>query len=122
MPDRWFPAAGWFVSGGKSNPYCLFDKPKHSSCSGLYGLMPYCVYVIENKSGRRYIGCSDNVQRRLAQHNSGISTWTRGKGPWRLVWIRANLSLSCARKMENLLKRQGRGLGFYKITGLSAPG
>ncbi|MFH1477848.1 MAG: GIY-YIG nuclease family protein [Verrucomicrobiota bacterium] len=83
--------------------------------------MPYCVYVIENKSGRRYIGCSDNVQRRLAQHNAGISNWTRGKGPWRLVWIRANLSLADARKLENLLKRQGRGLGFYKITGLFTP-
>ena len=84
--------------------------------------MTYCVYVIENKSGRRYVGCSANVQRRLVEHNSGISTWTRGKGPWHLVWIRANLSLSDARKLENLLKRQGRGVGFYKITGLSTPG
>ena len=84
--------------------------------------MPYCVYVIENTRGRRYIGCSDNVQRRLTEHDSGVSTWTRGKGPWRLVWIHANLSLSDARKLENLLKRQGRGLGFYKITGLPRPG
>ena len=29
-----------------------------------------------------------------------------------------NLSLSEARKLENRLKRQGRGKGFYTITGL----
>jgi len=31
------------------------------------------------------------------------------------------MSLSDARKLENLLKRQKGGDGFYKITGLSRP-
>ena len=40
------------------------------------------------------------------------------RGPWTLAWQSANLSLGDARNLENRLKRQGRGKGFYSITGL----
>jgi len=79
----------------------------------------YQVYVLRNLSGKFYIGLSENVAVRLAQHNSGISKWTKVRGPWTLVWSSALLSLSEARKLENLLKRQKGGDGFYKRTGLT---
>ena len=66
-------------------------------------------------------GLSENVEARLAQHNDGMSKWTKGKGPWSLVWTSEAMSLSEARKLENHLKRQGRGSGFYAITGLPRP-
>jgi predicted GIY-YIG superfamily endonuclease len=81
----------------------------------------YRVYVLENASGKYYIGLSDDVARRVRQHNAGISRWTKGKGPWSLLWASDSLSLSEARKLENKLKRQGRGNGFYSITGLVPP-
>ena len=81
----------------------------------------YRVYIIQNASGRRYIGLSENVEARLAQHNDGMSKWTKGKGPWSLVWTSEAMSLSEARKLENHLKRQGRGSGFYALTGLPRP-
>jgi predicted GIY-YIG superfamily endonuclease len=84
-------------------------------------LLSYRVYVVENDAGRYYIGISDDVTRRLNEHNSGVSRWTRGKGPRILLWASDSSSLSDARPQENKLKRQGRGSGFYSITGLIPP-
>ena len=83
--------------------------------------MTHQVYVISNASGKFYIGLSENVAIRVQQHNDGISKWTKGKGPWSLQWTSEAMSLSDARKLENRLKRQGRGSGFYTITGLPRP-
>ena len=80
--------------------------------------MTYQVYVIENVEGRKYIGLSENVQIRLNQHNAGVSKWTKLRGPWRLIWASQPMDLSNARKLENELKRQKGGAGFYRLTGL----
>ncbi len=82
----------------------------------------YRVYVLQNNEGRFYIGLSEDVTRRLKQHNAGESRWTKGRGPWAIVWQSEQLSLTSARQLENRLKRQGRGKGFYSITGLHRRG
>ena len=79
----------------------------------------YTVYVLRNPAGRFYIGLTEDLPRRVEQHNQGISTWTRHKGPWHLVWNRECASLSAARRLENELKSQKGGDGFYRLTGLS---
>jgi predicted GIY-YIG superfamily endonuclease len=79
----------------------------------------YRVYVIQNALRQFYIGLSDDPERRLEDHNAGISKWTKNKGPWMLVWTSEATSLSRARKLENLLKRQKGGDGFYQLTGLA---
>lgn len=79
----------------------------------------YRVYVIQNETHRFYIGLSDDVERRLCDHNSGVSTWTRHRGPWKLVWQSEPMNLTEARKLENLLKAKKGGDGFYLMTGLS---
>jgi len=76
------------------------------------------VYVLRNPDGKLYIGVSGELERRLLQHNSDQSKWTKRKGPWRLLWTSRALSLSDARKLENKLKRQKGGDGFYRMTGL----
>jgi len=81
----------------------------------------YQVYVIENPAGKKYIGMSENVENRLRQHNEGQSKWTAKHIPWTIIWTSAKLTASEARKLENKLKRQGRGSGFYTITGLPNP-
>ena len=82
----------------------------------------YRVYVLQNHERKFYIGLSDNVARRIDHHNFGSSKWTRGKGPWKLVWESEWINLSEARKLELLLKRQKGGDGFYRLTGLLRPG
>jgi putative endonuclease len=78
----------------------------------------YRVYVLQNREGRFYIGLTDDLLRRIHQHNSGASRWTKRKGPWILRWQSEELSLSDARRLENALKRQKRGTGFFRMTGL----
>ena len=78
----------------------------------------YQVYVLQNAEGRFYIGLTQEVGVRLQQHNTGVSNWTRFRGPWSLVWTSPLLSLTEARKLENHLKRQKGGRGFYLATGL----
>jgi putative endonuclease len=78
----------------------------------------YQVYVLRNRNGRFYIGLSENVRVRVQQHNEGVSKWTRSHRPWNLVWTSKPMSLSDARKLENLLKKQKGGDGFYRLTGL----
>ena len=77
----------------------------------------YQVYVITNPAGKFYIGLSENVSKRLEQHNQGISKWTRNRGPWSLVWRSGLLTLSDARKLESRLKRQKGGHGFEQLIG-----
>jgi len=78
----------------------------------------YQVYVLQNSARQFYIGLSEDVGIRVQQHNEGVSKWTRSRGPWNLVWTSVPMSLSEARKLENLLKRQKGGEGFYRLTGL----
>jgi putative endonuclease len=48
--------------------------------------VPYYVYILKSETtGRSYIGHSQNLQKRVAEHNNSKSKSTRGKGPWRLV-------------------------------------
>jgi putative endonuclease len=75
----------------------------------------YRVYVIQNPEGKFHIGVSDDVARRVEQHNAGQSRWTKGRGPWAIVWQSGELSLSEARKLENRLKRQKGGHGLFHL-------
>ena len=87
-------------------------------CTAFTVFAMYQVYVIQNPAGRFYIGLSEDVQERLHDHNEGISRWTKFRGPWQLVWKSDSITLTEARKLENLLKAQKGGEGFYQMTGL----
>ena len=84
--------------------------------------MYYCYVLYSETVCRYYIGVTDDIDHRLLQHNTGISKWTKDKGPWVLIWSKHFPSLSEARKFENVLKRQKGGSGFYKLTGLDRIG
>lgn len=77
--------------------------------------MGYRVYIIENGAGKLYIGLSENVENRLFQHNTGDSKYTKGKGPWKLIWTSTEMSLGDARKLENKMKRQKGGAGLRTL-------
>jgi putative endonuclease len=45
------------------------------------------VYILENRRGGFYVGSTDDVARRLAEHNDlRGNTYTHKHGPWSLVW------------------------------------
>ena len=46
----------------------------------------YHVYVLRSeKTGRRYVGSSQDIEERLRQHNSGESLATKHGAPWKLI-------------------------------------
>lgn len=47
--------------------------------------MWHYVYILENKYGKHYVGLTDNVNRRLAEHNRGNITSTAKYRPWELI-------------------------------------
>lgn len=69
----------------------------------------YYVYILENAQGRLYIGHTDNVQRRLNQHNnpegkSHLGKYTHKDGPWNLRGFESHPSRAEAMKREKQLK------------------
>ena len=63
------------------------------------------LYILESeKSSRYYIGVTNDVQKRLAQHNAGMSKSTRAWRPWRLVHTERYETLGEARRREAQIK------------------
>jgi putative endonuclease len=65
----------------------------------------YYVYVLwSEKLQKRYVGSTENVARRLKQHNSGKGRFTRSGVPWILLHQEEFVNLSAARTRESFLK------------------
>ncbi|HEY3761063.1 MAG TPA: GIY-YIG nuclease family protein [Verrucomicrobiae bacterium] len=68
----------------------------------------YWVYILQNPVGRFYIGHTDNLAVRLANHNRTDKTaghYTRKNGPWVLVWSEEHSTRPAAIKRERQIKQ-----------------
>ena len=67
--------------------------------------MNYVVYVIKSKEGYVYTGMTDNLERRLFEHNNkSLSFWTKRGTVWKLVYREEYVEKSEALKREKWLK------------------
>ena len=74
----------------------------------------FYTYIIKSqKTGKMYTGSTNNLRKRLNQHNEGKSTWTKGRGPWDLVYYEACLNEEDSRSREKYLK-SGMGKRYLK--------
>ena len=74
----------------------------------------FFVYVLRSEvDGRLYKGMTDNLDRRLKEHNSGKMKSTKGYVPWHLVYSEVFDSRQEARLREVFLK-SGIGREFLK--------
>ena len=65
------------------------------------------LYILQSaKSGRYYIGSTNDPTRRLTQHQNGSVAATRNKGPWQRVVLIEFPTPTLAKKAEYHLKRQ----------------
>jgi putative endonuclease len=70
----------------------------------------YYVYLLKSeKTGGYYIGCTNNLRKRVAEHNSGKSLYTRNKAPWELRYYEAYFSKNDAFQREKQLKKNKSG-------------
>ena len=81
----------------------------------------YYVYVLQSQSnGRFYIVQTNNLTRRLVEHNQGKSAYTKNKGPWELVGNISCDTRSEAMRIEKKLKgmkNRDRVLSYIERTG-----
>jgi len=70
----------------------------------------YYVYVLESlKDGERYIGYTNNLRKRIEEHNKGLSFATKFRLPFKLIYFEGCLNMQDAKRRENYLKTtQGR--------------
>lgn len=67
------------------------------------------LYILECKDGTLYTGITDDVERRIAQHNGGTGAkYTRGRGPVKLLYREECGSRSDASKREYAVHRMTR--------------
>ncbi len=65
----------------------------------------HTTYILESvKNKKYYIGSTDNLAKRLNHHNHGYSRYTKGKGPFMLIYKEDYLTRSEAKKREYYLK------------------
>jgi predicted GIY-YIG superfamily endonuclease len=66
----------------------------------------YYVYFLQSvRNGKFYIGHTDNLDRRVEEHNYGKGgQYTRQNGPWKLVYSEHQPDRGTAMKRENFLK------------------
>ena len=69
----------------------------------------YYFYVLRNRDNASdyYTGSTNDLKRRLAEHNSEQQASTRGRS-WELVYYEAYQSERVAREREQKIKRNGR--------------
>ncbi len=78
--------------------------------------MNYTVYVMRSLStGKLYTGQTENIERRLKEHQtqSGPVCYTKGRGPWEMVYSEEYPERAQAMAREKYLKI-GAGRDFLK--------
>lgn len=72
------------------------------------------VYVLRSlKDGTMYTGCTTDLRKRLTQHNSGDSTYSKKHTPYELIYYEACMNISDAYAREKYLKT-GMGKRYIK--------
>jgi len=64
------------------------------------------VYVLKSlRNGKRYVGSTNLLPKdRLKEHNYGANKFTKGNGPFELMYQESYSNKTEARKRENFLK------------------
>ena len=76
--------------------------------------MFYYTYILKSKKdGKFYAGSTKDLRKRLSQHNNGLSTYTKGRGPFEIIYYEACLLEEKARSREMYLK-SGMGRRYLK--------
>jgi len=83
------------------------------------------VYTLRSKTnGKWYTGSTNNLRKRLSEHNSKKSYWTKRGVPWEIMYYEACNNEEDARSREKYLKSgmgkrylQNRLKRFLSLTG-----
>lgn len=76
----------------------------------------FTVYILKNSlTGRHYIGSTNNLVKRVSEHNRGHTRSTRQKGQWEIIYKEHYDELLPARRRERQIKSYKGGNGLKKL-------
>lgn len=80
-------------------------------------VLMFIVYILKNKTtGRHYIGSTNNLLRRLSEHNRGHTKSIRWQtGIWEAIYTEEYNILLEARRREKQIKSYKGGNSFKKL-------
>lgn len=72
------------------------------------------VYLLKSETtGKWYTGSTNNLRKRILQHNSGKNISTKHGIPWKIIYFEVGLNVNDARAREKYLK-SGMGKRYLK--------
>ncbi|PIR88042.1 MAG: endonuclease [Candidatus Harrisonbacteria bacterium CG10_big_fil_rev_8_21_14_0_10_45_28] len=78
----------------------------------------YDVYILKSeKNGKFYIGYSENITKRLRQHNRGENKSTKSGIPWKIIYIEQCENKRSSWLRERQIKSYKGGAAFKKLLG-----
>ena len=76
----------------------------------------YWTYILKSeKAVRYYVGSTDDVEARLARHNSGRNKSTKFGIPWKLIYSESFFTKQEAYRREFQIKSYKGGAAFKKL-------
>ncbi|PIP58095.1 MAG: excinuclease ABC subunit C [Candidatus Vogelbacteria bacterium CG22_combo_CG10-13_8_21_14_all_37_9] len=76
--------------------------------------MFYVYFLKSLKDNKLYFGSTNDLRRRLSDHNNGLVPSTKTRRPFELRYYEAFIKKADARKREFALKKDGRALAQLK--------
>ncbi len=74
----------------------------------------FYTYILKSeKDGKMYTGYTVDLRKRFKEHTEGKSTWTKSRGPWKLIYYEACINEEDAQAREKYLK-SGMGKRYLK--------
>jgi putative endonuclease len=65
----------------------------------------FYTYVLQSiKDKKWYTGTTNDLRKRFEEHNLGLSTWTKNRGPFTVIYYEACLNQKDAYTREKYLK------------------
>jgi putative endonuclease len=64
----------------------------------------YIIYALKFSDGRTYIGMTNNLKRRIAEHKRGKTKSTKGRGKFELVCVESHYDRLRAHRREKYWK------------------
>ncbi|KKR73357.1 MAG: Excinuclease ABC C subunit domain protein [Candidatus Nomurabacteria bacterium GW2011_GWA1_40_8] len=78
-------------------------------------MIMFYVYILKSlKDDKLYIGSTNDLKRRLSEHNKGLNRSTKARRPFEIRYYEACKSEDDARTREYMLKKDGKALGQLK--------
>ena len=85
--------------------------------------MKYFVYILKSLNFEKaYVGMTNDLERRLSEHNSGKSIYTNKFKPWKIIYTEEYGTIEEARDKEKYYKTSAGRIQLKKIlTNTTAP-